>query len=326
MTKVSVNAAIRHSDVRAVVEGYASANGVSLFGNMKTAINAEEGTEYFWHPSFEGTQNSLNDFRGLYRDTDDPDNVVGVYLVDAFDTALSFGWTLSSDYHPPNEAYGGTTYNWNHAGTPKLSMVYEWQIILAGVIQSTSTSVGLDSGQNKGFTTVSNLNSTTQYTFRVRAKDLANNYTPWSAEVSGTTIAPPATNNPPTAPSSISVSGVGTNKTVQWHKSTDLETVDNSLTYYIQLRLNNSSGTEVPQSLEIAPGYFQHAHVNIGSEYGDSIGTGNTLGGGTFLSFDFQNLNSGQLYWFKLIARDDGTNLKAAPEYSAWSSAYAFTA
>ena len=323
MTKISVASSVKHSDVRGSVEGYASQGGVSLFGAMRTAANAEEGTEYFYHPSFVGSKDRLSNFRGFYRDTDAPGAVVGLYLVNAFDTALGLGWTLSSDYQPPNEAFGGTTYNWNHVGTAKLNLVYQYELRSNGtLLTQSSNNIGVDISQNKGFVTLDGLSPLTQYSFRVRVRDVLNNWSGWSSEITVSTISPPANNTPPASPTSLAILGSGVNRTMQWIAGTDQETARNDLQYYVQVK-NASTGAEVGQNIG---GIFgPRARVVIGNEYGDAIGPGSGLGGGSTLTWPVQSLQSGRQYICKVICKDDGHN-GAAPEYSSWSATRTFTA
>ena len=327
MTKISAASTVKHSDVRGAVEGYASQGGVSLFGNMRTAANAEEGTEYFYHPSFVGSKDRLSNFRGFYRDTDAPESISGLYLVNAFSTELGFGWDLSDDQRPSPESSGGTTYNWNHVGTVKTDMLYQYELRKNGtLITSSSNNVGMDLGQDKAFASVGGLQTTSQYTFRVRCRDKAGNWTNWSGELTASTINPPATNTPPQSPTSGIVSGSWNNKRYTFVAGTDVETTRGSLTYIIRV-IDNTNGALITQRIEVAPGYFQTAPATgYNDEAGFSIGSGNSLSySGNNLEYYLEGLVSGRSYTVKVCCKDGGYN-GAAPELSLWGAERTFNA
>jgi chitodextrinase len=98
--------------------------------------------------------------------------------------------------------------------------------------------------------TVEELEPETAYTFAVRARDAANNFSPFSAPVAVTTAAPGSVDTtPPTTPADFSLTDLGCgNVVLSWTQSTDNVTSQSNIRYDIYV-----------------DGFFDHSVVGVGS-------------------------------------------------------------
>ena len=128
----------------------------------------------------------------------------------------------------------GATMSWGTSSDAGGSITY---VVEYGVNNTLGwTSAGTTAGTSNTF---SSLNPDTTYVVRVRARDVAGNYSSWNQQDPAFTT--PPLNRAPSIPGAITISGLTrTGATVNWGASSDSD--GNPITYEIEYGVNNTVG------------------------------------------------------------------------------------
>lgn len=177
---------------------HADASNSSAQGNRNPFIDNPYLATRIWGG------NSAEDTWGIYKssDTEEPTTPLNVTLSNISLNSIDVSWDASTDN------IGVTGYN----------------IFVNGVLQEQTTNTNIS---------ITSLETNTEYTFSIVAKDLINNMSAASAVVNGTTLQDA---NPPTTPTNVIVSNeTDSSFKVSWTASTDNNAVAN-----YEIYVNNS--------------------------------------------------------------------------------------